>query len=81
METDILEMLANICGDDAVRSEPDLDLYAEGLLDSLALVELLERLEDAFNLEINPTAVERSAFGTPGKILALVKRLQNERNQ
>ena len=41
LEAEILDMLEDICDDEAVREERDIDLFAAGLLDSLAAIEVL----------------------------------------
>ena len=54
LEKRILDMLADVCGDDAVRdpSLRDADLFEEGFLDSMAAVELLLDIEDELGVSI-----------------------------
>lgn len=68
----LLDLLEEICGDDIVREEPELDLYEEGLLDSLLTIELLVAIEDAFSVSIAPTEVGEGEFSTPDSIMAFV---------
>ena len=55
LEKRILDMLADVCGDDAVRdpSLRDADLFEEGFLDSMAAVELLLDIEDQLGVSID----------------------------
>ena len=56
MEERILSILEEICEDEVVYEDKDINLKEEGLMDSLAFVELLVRLEE-FGLEVAPTEV------------------------
>ena len=53
----ILEMLEEICEDEVVREDLDINLKEEGLMDSLAFVEMLVRIEEIFGISIAPTEV------------------------
>lgn len=69
LEAEVLDMLEDICGDEAVREERDIDLFAAGLLDSLAAIEVLVEIEERFGVDIAPTAVERAEMNTVNKII------------
>lgn len=69
LESKVLDMLEDICADDAVREERDVDLFGAGLLDSLAAIEVLVGIEENFGVEIAPTAVERKEMNTVNKII------------
>ena len=68
----LLDLIVDICGDDVVREERDLDLFEEGLLDSMAAIELLVGLEDTFGTSIAPTELDRSEMNTVNLIAARV---------
>lgn len=74
MEEKILDILEEICEDDVIREDLDIDLYEMGLMDSLGLVELLVQIEENFNIVISPSEIERADVATPNKILALIKQ-------
>ncbi|MDY4041630.1 MAG: D-alanine--poly(phosphoribitol) ligase subunit DltC [Collinsella sp.] len=65
----VLEMLEEICDDEAVREERDIDLFDAGLLDSMAAIEVLVAIEERFGVDIAPTAVERDEMNTVNKII------------
>lgn len=69
LEQRALDMLEEICEDEAVREERDIDLFDAGLLDSLAAIELLVAIEERFGVDIAPTAVERIEMNTVNKII------------
>ena len=78
IESRALEILAEVCEDSRVLEDPGLDLYRENLLDSFALVQLLEAVEDELGVEIWLTQVKREETATPGQVAALVRRLAAE---
>ena len=76
MEERILEILEEICEDEVVYEEKDINLKEEGVMDSLAFVELLVRLEE-FGIEVAPTEVTYEEIDTPNKIIKYVSERTN----
>ncbi len=68
----ILDILVDVCEDDVVKEDLDIDLFENDLLDSLTFTELLVSLETELGVVISPSEVERSDMNTPNKIIALV---------
>ncbi|MEG0355384.1 MAG: phosphopantetheine-binding protein, partial [Lachnospiraceae bacterium] len=60
MEEKILNMLEEICEDEEIRNDYDLDLFDADLLDSLGFAELLVTIEEEFGIVISPSEVERT---------------------
>lgn len=73
LEEQVLEMLEEICDDEAVREERDIDLFDAGLLDSMAAIEVLVAIEERFGVDIAPTAVERDEMNTVNKIIRQIE--------
>lgn len=73
MEEKILDLLAEVCEDDVVKNDLDIDLFETDLLDSLAFAELLFAIEENFEVIIAPSEIERDDMGTPNKIIHLIK--------
>lgn len=73
MEEKVLSLLEEICEDDAVREDMELNLFEEDLLDSLAFTELLVAIEEQFGIVISPSEVERKDVETPAKIIELIR--------
>ena len=69
----ILEMLEEICEDEVVREDLDINLKEEGLMDSLAFVEMLVRIEENFGLSIAPTEVTYVEIDTPNKVISYIE--------
>lgn len=70
----VLTVLANVAETDEVTREPDLRLFDEGVLDSLATVQLIVALEREFGLTISPAALDREDWATPRQIVAYVEQ-------
>lgn len=68
-QNNILELIISVCGDDDVREELDIDLFEEGLFDSLSAIEFLVEAEERFGVSIAPTELEREEMNTPNKII------------
>ena len=73
MREKILDILAEVCEEDDVREETELDLFEEGLLDSLGVAQLLMELEDRLGCVIALTEIEKSDINTAEKIISLVE--------
>lgn len=66
MKERLLSIIINICEEDSVSE--DLDLFEEGLMDSLSMTELLIAIEDEFGVIISPTEYEKEQLSTVNKI-------------
>ena len=71
LEEKVLAIIEEICEDDVIYEERDINLKEEGLMDSLAFVELLVRMEE-FGIEVAPTEVTYEEIDTPNKIIKYV---------
>ena len=69
----VLDMLEEICEDDVVREDLDINMKEEGLMDSLAFVEMLVRIEEIFGLSIAPTEVTYEEIATPNKVISYIE--------
>jgi D-alanine--poly(phosphoribitol) ligase subunit 2 len=69
MEEQILAILEEITGTDEVRKNRDIRLFDEGLLDSLASVELFVELDGQLGIQVPVSEFDREEWGTPDKII------------
>ena len=76
MEDSIFNILEEITGTDEVKANPDVNLFDEGLMDSLATVQLLVELEGQLAVQVPVSEFDRDQWNTPNKIIAQVKALQ-----
>ena len=77
LEEKILAIIEEICEDDVIYEERDINLKEEGLIDSLAFVELLVRMEE-FGIEVAPTEVTYEEIDTPNKIIQYIETRVNQ---
>ena len=78
MKEKVLDLLEEVCEDDIVREELDLDLFEEDILDSLGFAELLAMIEDELGIVIAPSEVVRNQVNTANKIIALLEEKSNK---
>ncbi|MDN3015219.1 D-alanine--poly(phosphoribitol) ligase subunit 2 [Neobacillus drentensis] len=71
-KNEVIALLAEICQDDVVKENPDIDLFTSGLLDSFGTVELLVQAEERFNILIPITEFDRESWNTPNNIANLL---------
>lgn len=77
LEEKVLSIIEEICEDDVIYEERDINLKEEGVMDSLAFVELLVRMEE-FGIEVAPTEVTYEEIDTPNKIIHYIKTRVNQ---
>ena len=73
VEERMLDLIEEVCDDEVIREERDIDLFEAGLLDSMAAIELLVGIESEFDVVIAPTAVEREEMNSVNKIVHQVE--------
>ena len=69
----VLEMLEEICEDEVVREDLYVNMKEEGLMYSLAFVEMLVKIEEIFRLSIAPTEVTYEEIDTPNKVISYIE--------
>lgn len=79
MRDKILAMIAEVCEDDIVIEEPDINMAEEELMTSLEYTELLIKLEDELGVIIAPSEFTREETDTPEKIAAIVMEKLREK--
>ncbi|QAT43371.1 D-alanine--poly(phosphoribitol) ligase subunit DltC [Aminipila luticellarii] len=73
MKEKILNMLAEICEDDIVKENLEIDLLKTDLLDSLGFAELLALVEEEFGIVLSPSEFQREDLSTPAKIIGIIQ--------
>lgn len=73
MLENIIEILNEITGADEGEIQPGTELFAEGVLDSFGLVQLLVALEEQ-GAALDAAELDRDAISTPEKIAALAEQ-------
>lgn len=65
-----------LTGTSEVRENLDVELFDEGLLDSMGTVQLLVELDGQLGVNIPVSEFERDEWSSPNKIIAKVAELQ-----
>ncbi|MGM0219808.1 D-alanine--poly(phosphoribitol) ligase subunit DltC [Enterococcus sp. AZ126] len=76
IEETILDILEEIAGTDEVKENRDVDLFEEGLMDSLATVQLLVEIDGQLGVQVPVSEFDRDLWNTPNKVIDQVKALQ-----
>ncbi|MFQ9626260.1 D-alanine--poly(phosphoribitol) ligase subunit DltC [Enterococcus avium] len=76
MEDTLFSILEDIAGTEEVRENPEVDLFEEGLMDSLATVQLLVEIEGQLDVQVPVSEFDRAQWNTPNKIIEQVKALK-----
>lgn len=71
-ENEVIDLIVEICGEDEVRDNRDIDLFDEEIFDSLLAIEFLVEVESRFGVRIAPTELEREEMNTVNKIIARI---------
>ncbi len=69
----IFEVLTDVCGTDEVVRNPQLQLFANGLLDSFGTVELILTIYEELGIDISPSELDREMWATPEKIINYIE--------
>lgn len=76
IEETVLAILEEITGTDEVKENREVDLFEEGLMDSLATVQLLVEIEGQLGVQVPVSEFDREQWNTPTKVIEQVKALQ-----
>ncbi len=69
----VLNCLAAVAETDDVRSDLNLALYEDQVLDSMKTVELIVALSQEFGLDISPAELEAGTWATPARLIAWIE--------
>ncbi|AYV68635.1 D-alanine--poly(phosphoribitol) ligase subunit DltC [Niallia circulans] len=72
----VLQVIAEVCQDDVVKEELDLDLFDSGLIDSFGTVELLVKFEEQLEINVPITEFDRDTWNTPNAIVERLNELK-----
>ncbi|GIN84938.1 D-alanine--poly(phosphoribitol) ligase subunit 2 [Heyndrickxia sporothermodurans] len=65
---EVFSILAEVCQDEVVIENPDIDLFEEGLLDSFGIINLLVEVEGRLGITVPITEFTREEWNTPNNI-------------
>ena len=76
MKNRIIEIIEDLTEFKELNKNPDIDLIENEILDSFAFIELIVKLNEEFNIEIQPTQVKPDTWRSIEKIVELVESLK-----
>ena len=74
---EVLAILQDLTGED-LSDKMDENIFANGLMDSMASVQMLLNLQEKFEIDVPVSEFDREEWDTPSKIVAKVESLENE---
>ncbi|EEL62082.1 D-alanine--poly(phosphoribitol) ligase subunit 2 [Bacillus cereus] len=72
----VLDILEEVCENDILKENLDVQLFEEGILDSFATVPLLVEFQDRLNIEVSISDFNRDEWAIPNMI---IKKLEDIR--
>lgn len=73
----VLDILNDLTGED-LSDQMDENIFDNGLMDSMASVQMLLNLQEKFDIDVPVSEFKRAEWDTPNKIVAKVESLENE---
>lgn len=73
MKEKVLEIFIEVTGNDEIAEDLELNLFDAGLLDSLAIIEVLLKIEENLGIKLQPTDLEREDMSTVNKMTAFLE--------
>ena len=65
----VLDILEEVCHNDIVKENPDIQLFEEGILDSFGTVSLLVEIQERLGMEVSISDFDRDEWATPNMII------------
>ncbi|GAB2024632.1 D-alanine--poly(phosphoribitol) ligase subunit DltC [Lactovum odontotermitis] len=79
MNEQVFDIIERIAATDEFREDLEMDLFEEGILDSMKAIMLIVELEDAFGVSLPPSEMDRENWNTAGKIAARIQEKLDEK--
>lgn len=76
MKEQIIDIIIKLTEYEDLQNNPDVNLIEEDILDSLAFIELIDELENEFDIEIQPTQIPNDTWNSVDNIVKMVESLQ-----
>ena len=71
----VMEIVIELTGSEELKENPDLDLIEEDIIDSLAFIELIDTLNEEFDIEIVPTQMPKDTWRSVKNISKVVEEI------
>ena len=70
----VLDILEEVCENDIVKENLDVQLFEEGILDSFAVVSLLVEFQERLDIEVSISDFDRDEWATPNMVIKSWKK-------
>ena len=70
MKNTVIEIIKDVTG--LTKIDETADLIDDGILDSLAFIELINEIDDRLNIEVQPTLVSLDVWRSVDSIVAML---------
>jgi D-alanine--poly(phosphoribitol) ligase subunit 2 len=77
IKNEVLAILQDLTSED-LTDRMDENIFDNGLMDSMASVQMLLNLQEKFDIDVPVSEFDRSEWDTPNKIVTKVESLKNE---
>ena len=71
----VMKIVIELTGSEELKENPDLDLIEEDIIDSLAFIELIDTLNEEFDIEIVPTQMPKDTWRNIKNISKVVEEI------
>lgn len=71
-----LDIYEEICDTDEIREDLDLDLFDAGLIDSLAVINIILKIEEKLDVSLQPTDFEKENIATINNFISFLENLE-----
>ncbi|EFI83871.1 D-alanine--poly(phosphoribitol) ligase subunit 2 [Listeria grayi] len=72
----VLDLLAEVTETEEVKDDLNLNLFDEGLLDSMGTVQLLMEVESTLDITVPVSEFDRETWATPAMIIERLKEFE-----
>lgn len=78
MQEQIFDIIESVSGTDEFREDLNMDLFEEGILDSMKAIMLIVELEGTFDISLPPSEMDREDWNTAYKIVEHIQEKIDE---
>ena len=79
MKNEIIDIICEACQNDEIKSNENIDLLEEELIDSMAFISIISKIEKKFKIDIQPTTIPSYVWRNVNSIVDMVEKKIKER--
>ena len=78
MEDIVMNIIIDLTDFKELKNNKDIDLLENEVLDSLAFIEIVEKLNDEFDIELQPTQIPPDTWRSIHNICEYINKIKNK---